>query len=250
MAAHTTAAHPKRQCAPAVDKPDRMALRPAITPSHRTPRSIVTTCDEQASVARRPSINPAGLGTDPLDPALRAELLTTRARPLVVALPYARDPALVRHALSVMGRRRSPPHIERACCQALLTLWELDGPDAVRAALAVKRYHTGVVAESVRAALERRDGLAHMRAETAKGPDATEIVRSLRTTIRSSEARHIVTAAGTPVDWPAVIAAHRQESLPSHAQLGIAGAADCPPRSPSHPLEPLRHFHIPSGPPP
>ncbi|HSA52553.1 MAG TPA: hypothetical protein VLH10_20910 [Yinghuangia sp.] len=164
-----------------------------------------------------------------LHPALYEELLTTRARPYVLALAYARDVELVRHSLSILGELPNKPHVEHARLRAFASLWRLAGADAVRVALGIGRYRTRVIGPVVRAALESDDGLAVLEAAVSPGPDTDELIRSLRADgLRRNEVRHVLgTVAGAP-DWKAVAAAHQSTPFSPEVSAGLAGAEGCP----------------------
>lgn len=165
----------------------------------------------------------------PLAPDLRAELLSTRVRPLVLPLVYAHEPALVRRALTVLGRRSGQRHIELARLRGLVTLWRLEGPDAVAVALGTTRYRTQGAAPVVRAALTAPNGLELLDAELSRRPGTAELIRLLRTSgLRRSMAWHVVDSAADPIDWDAVATAHHAQPFTREVAVGVAASVRCP----------------------
>ncbi|MFI1583431.1 hypothetical protein [Embleya sp. NPDC020630] len=70
------------------------------------------------------------VGPVPVHPALRARLLATTEYTVLAPAVVAADPDLVRHTLHTLGADGRLTRAERAL--ALLRLWDLEGPDAVR----------------------------------------------------------------------------------------------------------------------
>ncbi|WP_331770378.1 hypothetical protein OG948_42690 (plasmid) [Embleya sp. NBC_00888] len=165
-----------------------------------------------------------------LDPELHETLRTTRTRTHALALVYARDGRLLRHALTVLGRLANRPHVERARLRAFAGLWRAEGPEAVHAALSVGRYRTKVVTPIVRAALDAPEGLMLLEVGACAGPDERELLTLLRAGgLRRGEARHVLATSDTPPDWDTLTRAHRREPFTPEVAAALAGTEGCPP---------------------
>ncbi|GCD95503.1 hypothetical protein [Embleya hyalina] len=173
------------------------------------------------------------LGRDrPPHPELREMLSTTRARPYILALVYAREARLIRHALAVLGRQPNRAVVERARLRALVGLWRAEGPEAVLAALSVERYRTRVVAPLVRAALDAPEGLMLLEVGACADADTDELIGMLRSAgLRRAEARHVLSLAATPPDWDALLRAHRRTPFAPIVAAALAGTEGCPPEA-------------------
>ncbi|MFE3200546.1 hypothetical protein [Embleya sp. NPDC059237] len=166
----------------------------------------------------------------PPHPALREMLSTTRTRPYILALVYAREARLLRHALAVLGRQPNRAVVERARLQAFVGLWRAEGPEAVLAALSVRNYRTRVIAPLVRAALDAPEGLMLLEVGTCADADTDELIALLRSAgLRRAEARHVLSLAATPPDWDALLRAHRRTPFAPIVAAALAGTEGCPP---------------------
>ncbi|MCP9985909.1 hypothetical protein LUX01_03505 [Streptomyces sudanensis] len=144
----------------------------------------------------------------PLDPALRAELLSPAAdgaHSLTAPLLGSGDPELAARALAWGVRRIAQRY-------ALLRVWECRGPDAVRAMLAdpaVARHVHADVRADVAAALDEPGGRARLRAEGEPYEDPRTLPRHLSTSRGTSTLRDLF---GEPYahDMRALSAANRR----------------------------------------
>ncbi|WP_338930586.1 hypothetical protein WEB32_01965 [Streptomyces netropsis] len=143
----------------------------------------------------------------PLERALRAELLSATGnvpRTWHAPLLGCGDPELVAKALGWGMRKVAQRH-------ALVRVWELRGPDAVRRMLAdpstTRHLHPDISAEAA-AALDEPDGAARLRARGEPYEDPATLTRLLSTVRGTSTIRDLLSEPYAQ-DFPALAAANR-----------------------------------------
>jgi hypothetical protein len=161
---------------------------------------------------RRLIAHQAGTGKVPLDPQLRSELIDGESqfgadRRNLAPLLGSGDPALAASALRIETRASAERY-------ALLRIWELHGPAAVREVLdgELSRRYPRIKKEvdaRVRTLLDAADGAERLRAETEPYEDPARLPELLRRTRGTSTLRNLLQEPYVH-DFAALAAANRE----------------------------------------